>query len=76
VDSCVCITVCVCVIASVTVAVRTLSSVVLPPSTATTEYEAGRLRSICLGTKGRALDISRNEESVRAVQALLDFIMD
>lgn len=54
VDSCVAITVCVCVTASVTVVAVAASPPVLPPSTATTEYEAGSLRSIAFGYKGRA----------------------
>lgn len=55
VDSCVVSRVCVRVTASVTVVAGASFPAELPPSTATTEYEAGFLRAIESGMRGRAL---------------------
>ena len=75
VDSCVAITVCVLVTASVTVVAGASLPPVLPPSTATTEYEAGLLRSIESGIKGRALARSSNEESDMEARMGLEAIL-
>jgi hypothetical protein len=74
VDNCVVIRVCVRVTASVTVVAVAASPPELPPSTATTEYEAGSRRLISVGKSGRALATSRNEDSDSEEYMYVDFI--
>lgn len=64
----------VTVIASVTVVAATAPSPVLPPSTATTEYEAGARFSRNLGSSGQALERRRNEEREMVEQIVLGLI--
>jgi hypothetical protein len=73
VDSCVVIRVSVRVTASVIV-VAGATLPVLPPSTATTEYDAGILRSKTWGIRGQAFVKSSSEESDTTIGADLVLI--
>ena len=74
VDSCVERTVSVCTTEFVTVC-GVVDPPEFPPSTATTEYEAGCLRSRRLGNKGHALATDSNDETDRRVVEVSDFIV-